>query len=70
LKLIGRIRGKRLLQGFREMAPLEKDTVVDILVRLGNAGIAYPRIEQIDINPLVVSKGIPLAVDANVILKE
>jgi acetyltransferase len=70
LKLIGRIRGKRLLQGFRGMAPLEKDTVVDILVRLGNAGIAYPRIEQIDINPLVVSKGIPLAVDANVILKE
>jgi succinyl-CoA synthetase beta subunit len=37
---------------------------------LGNAGIAYPRIEQIDINPLVVRQGTPLAVDANVILKE
>ena len=70
LKLIGRIRGKRLLQGFRGMAPLEKDVVADILVRLGNAGIAYPRIEQIDINPLVVRQGTPLAVDANVILKE
>ena len=69
LKLIGRIRGKRLLQGYRGMAPLEKDTVADILVRLGNTGIAYPQIEQIDINPLVVSKGIPLAVDANIIVK-
>jgi len=69
LKLISRIRGQRLFQGFRGMAPLEKDTVADILVRLGNVGIAYPQIEQIDINPLVVSKGIPLAVDANIILK-
>jgi len=69
LKLIGRIRGKRLLQSYRGMAPLEKDTVADILIRLGNAGIAYPQIEQIDINPLVVSKGIPLAVDANITVK-
>ena len=69
MKLIGRIRGKRLLQGYRGMAPLKKDTVADILVKLGNTGIAYPQIEQIDINPLVVSKGIPLAVDANIIVK-
>jgi hypothetical protein len=32
-------------------------------------GIASPQIEQIDINPLAVRKGVPLAVDANVILK-
>jgi acetyltransferase len=68
LKLIGRIRGKRLLQGFRGMTPLNEDTMADILVKLGNAGIAYPQIEQIDVNPLVVSKGIPLAVDANIII--
>jgi acetyltransferase len=69
LKLIGRIRSKRLLQGFRGMTPLKEDTMADILVNLGNVGIAYPQIEQIDINPLAVSKGTPLAVDANVILK-
>jgi acetyltransferase len=69
LKLIGRIRNKRLLHGFRGMIPLKEDTMADILVNLGNVGISYPQIEQIDINPLAVSKGIPLAVDANVILK-
>ncbi len=69
LKLIGRIRGKRLLRGFRGMTPLKEDTMADILVKLGDVGIAYPQIEQIDINPLVVSKGVPLAVDANIILK-
>ena len=69
LKLIHRIRSKRLVQGFRGMTPLKEDTMADILVNLGNVGIAYPQIEQIDINPLAVNKGIPLAVDANVILK-
>jgi acyl-CoA synthetase (NDP forming) len=69
LKLIGRIRGKRLLQGFRGMTPFKEDTMADILVNLGNAGIAYPQIEQIDINPLAVNQGTPLAVDANIILK-
>ena len=69
LKLIGRIRSKRLLQGFRGMTPLKEDAMAEILVNLGNSGIACPEIEQIDINPLAVSKGTLLAVDANVILK-
>lgn len=69
LKLIGRIRSKRLLQGFRGMTPLKEDALAEILVNLGNLGIACPEIEQIDINPLAVSKGTLLAVDANVILK-
>ncbi|HYA93582.1 MAG TPA: acetate--CoA ligase family protein [Thermodesulfobacteriota bacterium] len=69
LKLIGRIRSRRLLQGFRGMSPLDEDTMADILVKLGDVGIAYPQIEQIDINPLGVSQGAPIAVDANIILK-
>ena len=69
LKLIGRIRSKRLLQGFRGMTPLKEDAMAEILVNLGNLGIACREIEQIDINPLAVSKGTLLAVDANVILK-
>lgn len=68
LKLIGRIRAKRLLKGFRGMAALQEDIMADILVKLGELGVAYPQIEQIDINPLVVTQGAPLAVDANIIL--
>jgi len=69
LELINQIRGKRLLEGFRGMAPLHKELMADILVHLGNLGTAHPRIEQIDINPLVVNEGSPLAVDATVILR-
>lgn len=69
LKLISRIRNSRLLEGFRGMAPLKKDHMADILVRLGYLGASYSWIEQIDINPLVVKAGSPLAVDANIILR-
>jgi acyl-CoA synthetase (NDP forming) len=69
LRLMDRIRGRLLLHGFRGRQPLDKDTMADILVNLGDLGTACPEIQQIDINPFVVSGGIPLAVDANIMLK-
>jgi acyl-CoA synthetase (NDP forming) len=69
LRLMDRIRSRLLLHGFRGKRPLDKDTMADTLVNLGDLGMACPEIQQIDINPFVVSEGIPLAVDANVMLK-
>ena len=46
-----------------------KEEMADILVRLGQLGTAHPCIEEIDINPIVVKEGAPLAVDANIIVK-
>ncbi len=69
LRLMDRIRGRVLLKGFRGMRPLDRDAMAHILVRLGALGMACPEVQQIDINPFVVSGGIPLAVDANVMLK-
>lgn len=68
-KLIGRISGKKLLQGFRGGKPLDMKIMADILVNLGNLAAASPDIEQIDINPLVVHQGKPAAVDATIIKK-
>jgi acyl-CoA synthetase (NDP forming) len=69
LGLMNGIRARRLLKGFRGMAPIREDLMADLLVALGNLGSAYSEIEQIDINPVAVSKGVPVAVDATVILK-
>jgi acetyltransferase len=68
LRLIDQIRGKKLLDGFRGMAPLKKDLMSDILVRLGELGTTNSHIQQIDINPLAVSGGSPVAIDANIVL--
>jgi acetyltransferase len=68
LELIFRIKGSKLLQGFRGTTPINQKAMAEILVGLGNLGAACPQIEQIDINPLIVSGGNPVAVDASIIL--
>lgn len=55
--LIRRIRGRKLLEGFRGMEPLDEKAMADILVALGNLGTSCDQIGQIDINPLAVSGG-------------
>ena len=70
LELIFRIKGNKLLHGFRGMMPINEKVMAGILVGLSNLGAACPTIEQIDINPLIVSGGNPVAVDASIILKK
>ena len=69
LKLIERLGARRLLEGFRGRAPLNKELMAETLVSLGHLGTTNPQIEQIDINPMAVVDGSPVAVDATVILK-
>jgi acetate---CoA ligase (ADP-forming) len=69
LELMDGIRAKRLLAGFRGMAPLNTDLMTEFLVNLGNLGSACPAIGHIDINPVAVVEGAPVAVDATVILE-
>jgi acetyltransferase len=44
--------------------------LADILVRIGELGLAYPQIKEIDVNPLIVNKGLPVAVDATIIIDD
>ncbi|GBC61583.1 CoA-binding protein [Desulfonema ishimotonii] len=68
LELIGRLKAQKLLNGFRGAPPADREMLARILVRLGRLGNDYPRIREVDINPLMVAGGKPVAVDASVIL--
>jgi acetyltransferase len=68
LSLIERLKNKKLLNGFRGFAAVDRDALADILVRIGELGLKYPRIKEIDMNPLIVSNGEPVAVDATIIV--
>ena len=70
LSLIDRLKSRKLLNGFRGNPPLNREAFATVLVRLGELGRANPRIREIDINPLIISKGLPVAVDATIILGE
>ena len=68
LGLISRIRGQALLDGFRGMPAVDRDALADILVALGEIGLAHPRIREIDVNPLLVGPDGMAAVDATIVL--
>jgi acetyltransferase len=68
LALISRLRIQRLLDGFRGAAPVDRRALADLLVGLGRLGASCPRVREIDINPLIVERGRPVAVDAAVVL--
>jgi acetyltransferase len=68
LALIKRLKTQKLLDGFRGFAAVDRDVLADILVRIGQLGLAYPQIKEIDANPLIVRNGLPVAVDATIVL--
>jgi len=68
--MINAIRGQRLLNGFRGMPPLDRTAMADILVRLGHLGDGHEEIAQIDINPLAICGGKPVAIDAGIVFRD
>jgi acetyltransferase len=68
LAMIDRLKCRSMLDGYRGYDPVDKNTLGHILVTLGDLGCAYPDIREIDINPLIIYKGNPIAVDGLVVL--
>jgi acetyl-CoA synthetase (ADP-forming) len=62
------IRAKALLGAVRGMPPVDRDALADILVNLGRIGMDNEAVKEIDINPILIADGKPVAVDALVVL--
>jgi len=61
---------KILSQGFRHKPPVNLRLLEETLVRISNLIIDFPKIKELDINPLVISDGTAIALDARIILDE
>ncbi|MBW6485123.1 MAG: acetate--CoA ligase family protein [Syntrophobacterales bacterium] len=68
-EMIAGIRGQKLLDGFRGSAPVDREELARIIVRMGEIGLAFPQISEIDINPLLYGPDGAVAVDATVVLR-
>jgi acetate---CoA ligase (ADP-forming) len=69
LALINRLRGRKIFAGFRGEPPVNREELAAILVAVGAIGLQYPRIQEIDVNPLIVREdGTLVAVDATIVL--
>jgi acetyl-CoA synthetase (ADP-forming) len=63
-EMLEQLRTQDLLGDFRGEPRVDRDRVVDVLVALSDAVAARPEIRSIDLNPLIIDRGSPVAVDA------
>jgi acetyltransferase len=57
-----------LLLGYRNRPPADLALLEEIIVRLSQLLVDFPEIEELDMNPILVSNGKPCVVDARVLL--
>ncbi len=68
LEMLDDLRGRRLLDGVRGRAGVDRSAVAAMLVALGRVGAARPDVLEVDLNPVIATASGALAVDALVVL--
>jgi acetyltransferase len=68
-EMVTDLKGQALLKGFRGSKPVDMESLADWLIKLGWIALAYEKIQEIDVNPLLIIDGEPVAVDATIIFR-
>jgi acetate---CoA ligase (ADP-forming) subunit beta len=68
LEMMQEIKGKKILSAVRGMEAADLEILAGLLINVGRIGLENERVKEIDINPVILSKGKPVAVDALVVL--
>jgi acetyl-CoA synthetase (ADP-forming) len=63
-EMIEQLGTQALLGAFRGEPPVDRARLVDVLLGLSNVAASEPAVVSVDLNPLIVSGGVPIAVDA------
>lgn len=67
-EMLAGLHGSAILDHLRGQPPVDREKVVDVLVRVARLGADFPEIAELDINPLLVSEHGAMAVDARAML--
>jgi acetyl-CoA synthetase (ADP-forming) len=67
-EMIDDLRTQALLGPFRGEPPVDREQLVDVLKGLSDLAAARPDVVSVDLNPLIVAAGVPVAADALVVL--
>lgn len=68
--MIDSLESQALLGEFRGEPAVDRDALAGVLVALSDAAVARPEIASVDLNPLIISGGAPVAVDALVEVRQ
>ncbi len=67
-EMVKEIKGAAILGAIRGMEAVDLDLLSSLLISLGRLGLEVEQVKEVDVNPLIVSGGKPIAVDALVVL--
>jgi len=67
--MVSDLEGQALLKGYRGSKPVNMKNLANWLIKLGWLALKLEKIQEIDVNPLLIVGGEPVAVDATLILK-
>jgi succinyl-CoA synthetase beta subunit len=68
-EMMKEIRGRKILEAVRGMPAANLEKLAEILIAVGHIGMENDAIQEIDMNPVVLSGSDPVVVDALVVLK-
>ncbi len=66
--MVSDLRGQALLKGYRGSKPVNMESLANWLIKLGWLALKFEKIQEIDVNPLLIVEGEPVAVDATIVL--
>jgi acetyl-CoA synthetase (ADP-forming) len=69
LAMMQEIKGRQILGAVRGMEPANLDRLAEMVITVGQIGLDHESVKEIDINPVILCKGEPVAVDALVVLQ-
>jgi acetyltransferase len=68
-RLMESTRVYSLLKGYRNLPPANLELLEEMVLRLSQLVVDFPEIGELDMNPVIVSRGRPHVVDARVLLE-
>jgi acyl-CoA synthetase (NDP forming) len=67
-EMVSELKGQALFRGYRGSKPVDMRDLADWLIKLGWLAMNFDKIQEVDVNPLLIVDGKPVAVDATMIL--
>ncbi|MEM1642849.1 MAG: acetate--CoA ligase family protein, partial [Desulfurococcaceae archaeon] len=68
-EMLSELKGARILSGYRGMPPVDKSSLVRIILKIAEILDENPEIDSLDLNPVMSYTSGALVVDARIILR-
>jgi succinyl-CoA synthetase beta subunit len=68
MQMMDEIKSKAILGPFRGKEAVDRDLLADILIAIGDIGMEYDAVKEIDMNPVIIQGSKPVVVDSLIVL--